>query len=75
MNNLPADKLPGIEYPIVSLNALNSEMGAVCPLVTDLSGEVSFLPSGGTVTMTTYNGSISPAVQLYGIGEAISSAS
>ena len=71
MNNFPVEKLSTSDFSVFSFNALNSEMGAVCPVVTKkISGEVVFFPPG-TITMTTYNGSISPAGNLYGIGEAV----
>ena len=58
INNLPTAS------PLLSFNALNSEMGATCPIVTD----PSMLMPQATVTMTTYNGTLSPAGGLYGIG-------
>ena len=69
MNNLPNEKLlSSIKLPILSLNALNSEMGVICPVVSeDVFGDINFLPPG-TVTMSTYSGSISPAGSLYGKG-------
>ena len=69
MNNIPAEKMGDIELPVVSVNALNSEMGQTCPVVAkDFFGRVSFLPPG-TITMSTYNGSISPAGSFYGAGD------
>jgi hypothetical protein len=71
MNNVPAEKLGTSDFSVFSFNALNSEMGAVCPVVTrNTWGEVVFFPPG-TITMTTYNGSICPAGNLYGTGEAV----
>ncbi len=69
MNNLPYEKLfSSINLPILSFSALNSEMGAVCPVVSeDVFGDITFLPPG-TVTMSTYSGSISPAGSSYGKG-------
>jgi hypothetical protein len=73
MNNIPAERIGASDIAIISLNALNSEMGAVCPVVTkDLFDDVAFLPPG-TITMTTYNGTISPAGSLYGTGDALAS--
>ena len=70
MNNIPAEKIGDIELPVVSVNALNSEMGQTCPVVSkDFFGRLAFLPPG-TITMTTYNGSISPAGSFYGAGDA-----
>jgi hypothetical protein len=63
MNNLPA-------YPLLSLNSLNSEMGSTCPVVFVEYGETNFLPPG-TITMTTYNGTLSPAGDLYGRGASM----
>ena len=71
MNNIPAETIGANDFSIISLNALNSEMGAVCPVVTkDWFDDVAFFPPG-TITMTTYKGSISPAGSLYGTGDAV----
>lgn len=72
MNNLPAETMGASDFSIFSLNALNSEMGAVCPVITKdgHDGDVAFFPPG-TITMTTYNGIISPAGSLYGTGDAV----
>jgi hypothetical protein len=66
MNNIPVEKVGASELSRLSLNALNSEMGATCPVVT--RPYHPFLPSG-TIIMNTYNGSISPAGTFYGTGE------
>ncbi len=72
MNNLPNEKVfSSINLPILSFSALNSEMGAICPVVSeDVFGDITFLPPG-TVTMSTYSGSISPAGSFYGKGALV----
>jgi hypothetical protein len=65
MNNLPVDGSMG-SLPLI--NALNSEMGATCPVTgSGSAGNLALLPPG-TITMTTYNGTLSPAGSLYGNG-------
>lgn len=70
MNNIPAETMGASDFSIISLNALNSEMGAVCPVIAKDGDDVAFFPPG-TITMTTYNGTISPAGSLYGTGDAV----
>jgi hypothetical protein len=67
MNNIPAEKVGASELSRLSLNALNSEMGASCPVVSRPNQPL--LPPG-IITMTAYNGSISPAGSFYGTGIA-----
>ncbi len=55
MNNLPEN------FGLPFENALNSEMGATCP-------NVAVLPANSSITMTTYNGTVTPAGTSYGKG-------